>query len=122
MKKIFEKIKNLARKCWSKIKKLFAKAWKSIQDAAQWCLDHPESVYIISGAAAAGSAVYKKFFYKTAAQKELEYQRRHVWDASLGHHWTLRRDLTSTEMTEMTRRRQAGESYADILESMRVLA
>lgn len=45
----------------------------------------------------------------------------YCWDASLGHYWKLRRPLKNDDWTFINRRKNAGESLGDILESMNVL-
>lgn len=121
MKKIWKKLKNLAKRCWESVKKAAKKMVKTIEAAAQWCMDHSEVVMIASGAIEVGAWAFKKI-QKTRAQREIDYQRTHIYDYSVGHHWSLRRELTSNEMLELTRRKSDGEALADILSSMRVLA
>ena len=121
MKKLWEKIKNFAKKAWIKCKKFCKKAEKKIVEAAEWITKHPEAVYIFSIVASIGMAGVKKF-RKTAAEREREYQRTRIYDYSLGHHWILKRELTTSEMKEYERRKDHGENVGDILESMRVLA
>ena len=121
MKKLLTKLKNLAKKVWRGF--VHGCKWivKQIQNGAQWCMDNQEVVYVVCGAASAASWVIRRF-RKNSAQREMDYQRTHIYDYSLGHHWTLRRELTSNEMWEMERRKSNGESLGDILYSMRVLA
>ncbi len=121
MKKLLNKVKNLAKKVWQKFVEGCKWIVKEIKEAAQWCLDNQEVVYVVCGGASAVSWVVKKF-RKNAAEREQDYQRRHIYDYSLGHHWNLRRELTANEMFEYERRRQNGERIGDILQSMRVLA
>ena len=104
-----------------KIKKLCKKAVKLIEETAEWITEHPEAVYIGGAVISLGTAGFKAL-RKTNIQKEQEFQRTHIYDYSLGHHWTLRRDLSKSEMLEYKRRKESGESIGDILESMRVLA
>ena len=126
MKKIFKKVKNAVKKFWQKfiVKVQDGCIWivKMIKKAIEWCMDNQEVVYVAIGAVSIGSSIYKKYFYKTAAQEGMEYQRKHIYDYSIGHHWTLKRELTSDEMKEYERRKAEGECTGDILESMRVLA
>ncbi len=121
MKKLINKIKRFGKRCWEFVKKITKKIGKAIEDGAQWCVDHPETIM-------AASAVSEVVFWgikkirKTAAQREIDYQRKHIYDYSVGHHWSLRRELTSNEMMELSRRKEDGEALGDILASMRVLA
>lgn len=121
MKKLWNKIKYWAKCAWKKIKQFAKKVEKAIVEAAEWITQHPEAVYIGGTVISLGTAGIKKFG-KSRVQKEQEYQRTHIYDYSIGHHWTLRRELTSNEMRELSRRKDNGEALADILDSMRVLA
>ena len=121
MKNVFKKLKNFCRKCWNKFKEFCRDIVDAIKAAAEWCLENQEVVYVASGAATIGWSIFKKF-HKTAAQREQQYQRTHIYDHSIGHHWTLRRELTANEMWEIDRRRRDGETLGEILQTMRVLA
>lgn len=121
MKKIFKKIQNFAKKCWQMIKKCAKKAVQMVEKAAQWCMDHQEIVMGASVAIEGGAWLIRKL-KKSNTQREIDYQRTHIYDHSVGHHWTLKRELTSNEMLEYSRRKENGERTADILSSMRVLA
>ena len=121
MKKLWSRIKTWAKNTWKKIKMACKKTGEMIVEAAEWVTKHPETVYLAGGALSLGSAGFRAL-RKTNTQKEQEYQRTHVYDYSLGHHWTLRRELNKTEMLEYKRRKESGEPIGDILESMRVLA
>jgi len=122
MKKLMNKVKNLWKKFVEKVQDFCIWLVKMARNLINWMLAHEEVVYVAIGAVSIGSSIYKKYFYKTAAQREIEYQRKHIYDHNIGHHWTLRRNLTSDEMQEVERRKRYGESLGDILESMRVLA
>ena len=122
MKKLWKKVKRLCRKFVEKLQDSCIWVVRTIKALINWCTKNQEVVYVIVGAVSIGSSIYKKYFYKTAAERELEYQRKHIYDYSLGHHWTLRRELTANEMMEMEERKRNGESMGDILQRMRVLA
>lgn len=121
MKKLLNKMKNLAKKAWTGFVKGCKWIVKQIQNGAQWCMDNQEVVYVVCGAASAVSWITKKF-RKSRVEREQNYQRTHLYDYSIGHHWTLRRELTSDEMFELANRKMNGERMGDILQSMRVLA
>lgn len=53
---------------------------------------------------------------KTKDLKEL-----YCYDRSLGHYWSLRRELTNKEWITIDRRKKCGEHLSDILEDMKVL-
>lgn len=54
-------------------------------------------------------------------KQEERNKELYCWDASLGHYWKLRRPLKNDDWTFINRRKNAGESLGDILESMNVL-
>ena len=125
MKKIWRKIKNLCKKIWEKIKEIAQLIWQMTQKAAKWIVDHPEQAMIISSGVSLaynGAGFIIRKIRKSQVEREIDYQRKHIYDYSVGHHWTLRRELTSNEMRELSRRKADGEMLADILDSMRVLA
>jgi len=121
MKKLFAKIKKFAGKCWRKFKKLCKFVVDEIKNAAQWCMDNQEVVYVISGITTIAYSIVKKI-RKNAVLKEQEFHRTHIFDRSLNHWWSLKRDLTTNEMLEYEHRRATGETIGEILESMKVLA
>lgn len=121
MKKIFKKIQNFAKKCWQTIKKFAKKAVQMIEKAAQWCMDHQEIVMGASLAVEGGAWLVRKL-KKSNTQKEIDFQRTHIYDHSIGHHISLRREPTSNEMLEFSRRKESGEKPIDILSSMHLLA
>ena len=121
MKKLWNKIKNLAKQAWKKIKAACKKTGEILVEAAEWATKHPEAVVLATSAMSLGVSGFKAL-KKNKVQKEQDYQRTHIYDYSLGHHWTLRRELNTTEMKEFSRRKESGESVGAILESMRVLA
>ena len=121
MKNLWKRIKNLAKRCWTKFEELCILISKKTLEAAKWCCDHPEVVSVLGTAVGAVNWAWKKF-HKTSTERELEYQRKHIYDYSIGAHWTLKREPTSDEMFEIERRKANGEKYGDILRSMRILA
>lgn len=121
MKKLWARVKNWAKRTWLKFKQVCKKAGEAIVEAAEWMTKHPEMIYLAGAGISLASAGVKKFG-KSRTEREQDYQRTHIYDYNLGHHWTLRRELTKSEMLEYSRRKDNGESVGDILESMRVLA
>ena len=121
MKKLLARVKNWAKRAWLKCKQLCKKAGDMIVETAEWMTKHPESIYILGTGISLATAGIKKFG-KSKTEREQAYQRTHVYDCNLGHHWTLRRELTSSEMLEYNKRKNNGETIGDILESMKVLA
>lgn len=65
----------------------------------------------------------KKFkdLQPTQAELDRRWQETHVYDRSLGMHFTLRRPMTPSEQIAFARRKQQGELTGDILDSMKLL-
>ncbi len=54
-------------------------------------------------------------------RKQESVKNLYCYDRSLGHYWSLRRELSNKEWLEIDRRKKNGERLADILAEMRVL-
>lgn len=124
MKKVIIKISAFAGKCWRKFKEFCKYLSKKVEEAVTFITneENSEAIMTILTVVSLGSTVIKHISRKAPAyQNEREYQRLHIYDNSLGHHWALRKELTPNQMMELDRRKRAGESYGQILESMRVL-
>lgn len=121
MKKLWSKIKNLAKKFWEKLQDACIWIVKMAKKLIEWCMNNQEVVYCGVFAASCASSIYKKY-RKTKTEQEMDFHRNNIYDRSMGHYWQLRRRLTSDEMRELEQRKYCGESMGDILESMKVLA
>jgi len=121
MKNLLKKVKNLVKKCWNKFVKACKWIVKQVKEVAKWCVDNPEVITVGSTIIGGANWAITKF-RKSKIEREQQYQRTHIYDHSIGHHWTLKRELTSYEMWELDRRKADGERLGDILKSMRVLA
>ncbi len=123
MKKMFLNISAFAGKCWRKFKEFCKWLMKKAEEIANFIADEENSAAIATITAVMSIALplVKRIIKKPDYKNELEYQRRHIYDSSLGHHWTLRRELSSNQMIELARRKANGEPMSQILESMRVL-
>lgn len=53
--------------------------------------------------------------------KEKEVKDLYCYDRSLGHYWSLRRELSNSEWVEIDKRKANGERLADILSELKVL-
>lgn len=54
-------------------------------------------------------------------KKEESIKNLYCYDRSLGHYWSLRRELTNAEWVEIDKRKKNGERLADILSELKVL-
>ena len=121
MKKLWNKVKNLAKKFWMKVQDACIWIVKMVKLAIEWCMNNQETFYVGVFAASCISSAVKKY-RKTKMEREMDFHRNNIYDRSMGHYWQLRRRLTSDEMRELEQRKYYGESMGDILESMKVLA
>lgn len=98
-----------------------AKAWarEATAKAKEFCNENKQ--WLIPAGLTVGGAILKMgvTHHKTAQQKKVKDY--YCYDPSLGHYWSLNRELSNQEWLEIDRRRKKGERYADILASMRVL-
>ena len=94
---------------------------EKLDNAIAWCDDHKWLLTI--GAYVITTSLYfgAKHLSRDAARTDANYKDTHIYDASMGHYWELRRKLTNREWCEIERRLNAGEKYGDILSSMKVL-
>lgn len=65
--------------------------------------------------------VVNKLINLRMLKKEKLLKELYCYDRSLGHYWKLNRELTSAEWTQVARRKEAGETLANILVSMKVI-
>ena len=121
MKKLWNKIKNLAKKFWMKVEDACIWIVKMVKKAIEWCMNNQETFYVGLFAASCISSGIKKY-RKTKVEREMEFHRNNIYDRRMGHYWQLRRRLMPNEMLELEDRMNDGERMGDILESMRVLA
>lgn len=93
------------------------KAWK-------WCVDNKGDLIVLVPlglAALKGTTSAIKTLKPTAKDKYEENRENYVYDPHTGFRWPVKRPLTTWEKRELIRRADNGESYDDILSSMRLL-
>lgn len=95
--------------------------WK-MKQVGQWCIENKELVMWLTPIVIGGATTVVKVVGKTYNLKKQESVKNlYCYDRSLGHYWSLRRELSNREWIEIDQRKQNGERLADILESMKVL-
>lgn len=106
---------------WEKFKH---KAWTRKEKAKQWFNEDPRrilavgSVVVVGGKKAIDTI---KNLKPTQAELDRRWQEVHVYDHSLGFHYTLKRPMTGNEQIEFSQRKKRGELTGDILRDMRLL-
>lgn len=119
-KEFFRVMKKAQRKKWVKGKVEKVKDW--CYDVREWCDDNKEML-IIFGPVVIGAAttIIKVVGKNVNLKKEKNMKDLYCYDRSLGHYWALKRRLKKSEWVEIAKRKNDGESLADILSEMKVL-
>lgn len=87
--------------------------------AVQWCADNPKAVVAIASAA---GILFKiaKGRYEIFKEDDLRFHR--IYDHSTGHYWHIKPKLTNDILLEIDARRKMGQSLAQALRDMGILA
>ena len=67
------------------------------------------------------SSVWKVTTKNNQLKREENLKNLYCYDASMGHYWKLKRELTNSEWVQISNRKANGEKLADILDSLNVL-
>ena len=114
-----EKVVSIDKFKWEARKR---QAKEKLNEAWQFCKNHPAESFALATTAAGGLfGLAKRADRNRAIKQEQDLKDRYVWDASLGQWWTMRRKPTTGQKLEIERRKKNGESMGDILSSMRLL-
>lgn len=111
----------------SKWEKFKHKAWTKKEQFVNWVKEKPQEAAIVGSVAIVGAdKVFKgikklKEFQPTQAELDRRWQETHVYDHSLGFHYTLKRPMRAEEAMEFSYRKKRGETTGDILKSMNLL-
>lgn len=93
-----------------------------IQKGKEWFGRNKEVIIALVPVTIAGLTTITKVVGKHwNLHKEKMVKDLYCYDRSLGHYWSLKRELTNKEWLEIDRRKAEGERLADILAEMRVL-
>lgn len=98
-------------------KETAGKAWN-------WAVDNKGNLVVLVPlglAALKGTTSAIKSLKPTAKEKYEDNRETYVYDPHTGFRWPVKRPLTTWEKRELLRRYDNGESYDDILSSMRLL-
>lgn len=83
---------------------------------------HKEPILAISPVVIGGGIKLVRYLAKqNTIKKKKDVKDRYIYDRSEGHYWELRRPLRSDEWTYISRQRNYGRKYADILSELGVL-
>ena len=93
-----------------------------LKKGAAWCAKNKETLIALTPVVVGGISTITKVVGKHInLRKEETVKELYCYDRSLGHYWSLRRDLTNKEWLEIDERKKNGERLADILAGMKVL-
>ena len=105
-----------------KFKDFTADCKMKVRQGCQWCMENPEiAIVVIPIIAKTGMNLVKAVSRNANLRKQESIKNLYCYDRSLGHYWSLKRELTNREWLEVDKRKKAGERLADILDSMKVL-
>ena len=98
------------------------KVKNKLLNAKVWVINNKELVIGLTPVIIGGLSTITKVVGKNInLRKQESIKNTYCYDRSLGHYWSLKRDLTNKEWLEVDRRKKQGERLADILSEMRVL-
>ena len=104
------------------VREFRSKVDKSFRDGKYWVIDNKEMIIVLAPVAIGiVTPIVKSVNKHITLGKAKDLKELYCYDRSLGHYWSLKRELTNNEWITIDRRKKCGEHLADILESMRVL-
>ena len=108
----------------SKWEKFKHKWWKRKEKTKQWFNEDPRRLLMAGSVVVVGGKKlidFLKSIKPTQAELDRRWQEVHVYDHSLGMHYTLKRPMTGNEQIEFSQRKKRGELTGDILRDMKLL-
>lgn len=92
------------------------------QKGKEFCYQNKDTIAIAAPIVASGLvAIIKVTGKHINLKKQEDIKELYCYDRSLGHYWSLRRNLTNKEWVEIDKRKKKGERLSDILSEMKVL-
>lgn len=92
------------------------------RETKRWASDNKEMLTLVVPVVIGVAATIVKVagrHHNLAKQEAVK--NLYCYDRSLGHYWSLRRELTNNEWLEIDRRKKNGERLSDILKELNVL-
>lgn len=106
---------------WDKFKANVKKKKDNFED---WVMEDPRRALMIGSVGIVGLKKTHdviKAMKPTQAERDRKWHETHVYDYSIGCHYTLKRKMTNNEKIEFAARKERGEKTGDILRSMKLL-
>ena len=105
-----------------RVKDLKSKIKEKLNNGKDWVIDNKETVMVLAPIVIGfATPIVKAVSKNITLKKAKDVKELYCYDRSLGHYWSLKRELTNNEWIAIDRRRKCGERLADILDSMKVL-
>lgn len=105
-----------------RVREFRSKVDKSFRDGKDWVVDNKEAIIVLAPIVVGiATPVVKAVSKHITLGKAKDLKELYCYDRSLGHYWSLKRELTNTEWLTVDRRKKCGERLSDILADMRVL-
>ena len=105
-----------------KVQELKWKLSQKIENGKNFIIDNKETIIVLAPIViGAVTPIIKSVNKHITLNKTKDLKNLYCYDRSLGHYWSLRRELTNQEWLTVDRRKKCGERLSDILADMRVL-
>lgn len=105
-----------------KIQEVKGKFSQKMHDVKEWVIDNKETIIVLAPIViGVVTPIVKTVNKHITLKKAKDVKELYCYDRSLGHYWSLKRELTNKEWITVDRRKKNGERLSDILESMKVL-
>jgi hypothetical protein len=105
-----------------KIEEIKWKLKKKFHAGKQWVIANKGMIITLAPVVIGGVTTVVKVVGKHVnLRKQESVKNLYCYDRSLGHYWSLRRELTNEEWVTIDRRKKNGERLADILDELKVL-
>ena len=105
-----------------KVREFRSKVHKSFRDGKDWVIDNKEMIIVMAPIVVGiATPIIKTVSKHITLGKAKDLKELYCYDRSLGHYWSLKRELTNNEWLTIDRRKKCGERLSDILADMRVL-
>ena len=95
---------------------------QKIRDGKEWVIANKGVIITLAPVVIGGvTTIVKVVGRHVNLRKQESVKNLYCYDRSLGHYWSLRRELTNEEWIAIDRRKKNGERLADILDELKVL-
>lgn len=98
------------------------KVSSKFKKAKNWAIRNKEVLIVVAPIVIGVAGFVGKAAIKNInLRKQESVKNLYCYDRSLGHYWSLKRNLTNREWVEIDKRKASGERLADILSELKVL-